>query len=176
MNLIFEGPDNVGKSTTITNIRNHYNETAFQNIYYTGVKMEEKMMYSHMINLFGGMWNILKLGNIISDRSHLSESVFAKLYRNQDTDILFKQEKMHMKEIPKTFLIMLIDTPNNLLKREDGLSHSQCIESKQKEIDLYLEAYEKSLLPKFIVDVDGKDPEQVKEYIIKKLETHGIIQ
>ena len=170
MNVIFEGPDNVGKGTTITNFRNKYNETAWSNIYYTGVKMEPKMQYSYMVNLFGKMWKIFELDNIISDRSHISEAVFASMYRGMkptSIDILFKQEKYY--KGPKTILIMLIDSPLNLLEREDGLSHSQTIEQKEKEINLYLDMYERSDLPKMVVNVYDKDPDQVIEYIDKML-------
>ena len=169
MNLIFEGPDNVGKGTTITNIRNHYNDTAWTNIFYTGVKTKDT--YGYMADLFGSMWKHFKLDDVLSDRSHISEYVFAKRYRKmseKNLSMLFLQEKYY--KGPKTVLIMLIDTPLNLVDREDGFSHSETVEEKQEEMRLYLEAYGLSKLPKFIVDVNNKTPEQVKDYIIKQLD------
>ena len=173
MNLIFEGPDNVGKGTTITNIRNHYNSTAWTNIFYTGVKTKDT--YGYMADLFGSMWKHFSLDDVLSDRSHISEYVFAKRYRglsDEKLDILFLQEKYY--KGPETVLIMLIDTPLNLVDREDGLSHSETVEEKQEEIGLYLEAYKRSTLPKFIIDVNNKTPEQVKNAIVKQLEMKGL--
>ena len=177
MNVIFEGPDNVGKGTTIELFRNKYNHIAWSNIYYTGVKMPKEKQYSYMVNLFGKMWKLFEQDNIISDRSHISEAVFAEEYRDMkpgSIDMLFMQEKYYLKSGgPKTVLIMLIDTPEHLLEREDGLSHSQTTEDKQKELDLYLKYFKRSKLPKILIDVNGKSPCEVIEQIdgeLKKIE------
>jgi len=171
MNIIIEGPDGVGKSTTIQNIKNYYNDIVFTNIYYTGVKMPDEDKYEYMVKLFSKMWNIFEtFDNIISDRSHISEHVFATIYRGQDTNILFEQEEKYLEISKGTVLIMLIDTTENLMDREDGLSLSTTEEQKQKELDLYKEGFSRSNLPKLVLNIRDLDKQQVLDKIVHRIE------
>ena len=160
--------DNVGKSTTLQNILNHYTaeeERIFTIIYHTGIKMPDEFKYDYMVKTFNQMWyNINNIENVILDRSHISESVFAEMYRGQNTDVLFDQERQSTED---TFLVMLTDSADNLMKREDGLSLAQDIKAKQLELDLFDKSFQKSSLNKLRIDISDNNETQVVEKIIQ---------
>jgi len=168
MNIILEGTDGTGKSTTIQNLLNYFtgeNEKLFTVIYNTGVKMEDEYRYDYMIQTYKNMWKTCrKLDHIIFDRSHISESVYAEMYRGQNTDELFKVE---MKAPEDTYLIMLTDNIENLLKKEDGLSLSKNRDSKMKELSLFNDSFRRSNLKKMKIDISQNTEEQVIKKIIK---------
>ena len=66
----------------------------------------------------------------------------------------------------KTYLIVLIDDPENLIKREDGNSFSTDLEKKQLEVDRFVDFFKKSRIGnKIIINIKDKDANQVFEEI-----------
>lgn len=171
MNIIIEGPDNVGKSTLINNIKKTFNTSTFHTLHYSNVRqptIEEHIEYSSL--LYKEMFSICDFitknqnSNTICDRSHIGEMVYSPLYRNYSGDYVLYIEK-EQSNLDDYILIVLIDDPNNLIKRDDGLSHSVDPYKKQQEIDLFKDAYNKSLIKnKLLVDVSKYDEKQLAKF------------
>jgi len=172
MKIIFEGPDNVGKTTQIKLIKDKFNKITFHTVHYSAVKHDSIIdCIDYNIKLYSEFFELLKKYNIIADRSHLGELVYGKLYRGYEGLYVIDLERNHkINEINDLYLIVLIDKPENLIKREDGYSFSTNIEMKKKEIELFKKVYELSTIKnKVLININKKDPEQVHNEILTKL-------
>lgn len=105
------------------------------------------------------------------NRSHIGEYVYGNLYREYDPSWIFDLEKQH--EIDKNdnaYLILLYADAEFLIKKEDGKSLSDKLEDREKEIKLFLEAFEKSNIKnKLKIKVNFGDNYIDKEYIQKQV-------
>lgn len=163
MNLIIEGLDNTGKSTLISNIQaTIYNDWIHKDyadkytcniLHYSNIKSDKltpdemRLVSSfHYHNGFDLMLKNDRVNNIlIYDRFHLGEYVYSELYREYDGSYIFDIEKKYIEIIDEdTYLIVIIDDVDNLIKRDDGLSFTTDKVKKQWEIDRFKEAFDKS--------------------------------
>lgn len=149
-------------------------------LHYSNVKQESpeeviehsKKLYTEMFDL---MFFMLKNDNsgIICDRSHLGEMIYGNIYRGYTGDYVLDIEKKyhHIMDLwNNLFLITLIDEPQNLIVREDGLSFSTDIEKKQREIDLFQKAHESSTIKnKLIINIKDADAEKVLNDVISAI-------
>lgn len=181
--LIVEGPDNVGKSTLINNLNNYYNKITLHNLHYSNVKQENtaevikhnKKLYTEMFELMTFTLKNDKAG-LIFDRSHLGEMVYGNIYRSYTGDyVLDIEKKFHniLDIFENLFLITLVDEPENLISREDGLSFSTDLDKKQRELELFdLTHNSSSISNKLIINIKDKDAEavfkEVSSYIDSK--------
>ena len=108
--------------------------------------------------------------NLILDRGHISEAVYATMYRSYSGDYVFDLEKC-LKDKYNTYLIVFIDSVEKLVDREDGHSLSKANKEKvAEEIMKFSEAYEKSCIPnKILIDIDGLSVDEVFAQIVKFL-------
>jgi len=174
MTILIEGPDNVGKSSQIRAIKNHFNKETFATCSLGSVKQNSpeeyiqcsKDYFKNLVELSNYQYSIGK--SSIWDRSHLGEMVYAPMYRNYSGDFALEYEK-HVID-PDTFLFVFIDEAQNLIDRDDGLSHSVELDKKEKEIKLFEEAYEKSTIKnKTIIYINGLNEKEVTERVIRYL-------
>jgi thymidylate kinase len=179
--IIFDGPDNVGKTTQIKMLMKHLIDRPtyvnyFPNI--VGISNEQsfeynKMLYEDMFLLMGQ--SLIVKRNLIFDRSYLSEFVYGKLYRDQEPRYVFNIEvngycQIDTKNMFNVFLIVLIDDYKNLIKREDGNSFSIDENLKRKEVNLFKKAYKESYIDnKILIDTKNKTIEKVNQKILKFL-------
>lgn len=176
MIIVVEGPDNVGKSTLINNIKNEVKDILFHTIHYGSIKhnsVEEcieynKELYNSMFSLMKASSNLDRTG-LIFDRSHLGEMVYGNIYRGYtgeyvlDIEEKYKQEKF----FKNVYLITLTDEPENLIKREDGLSFSIDPLKKQREIDLFLKAHLSSNIKnKLYLNINNLDANAVLREVL----------
>jgi thymidylate kinase len=173
--ILCEGIDRVGKDTQIKELLPKLVNNPTQVFHYSSIKglsKQESKKYSKM--LYTDMFKIMKQSfsgdkrNLIFNRAHLGEFVYGPLYRKYKGDYIFNIEKKFEKYDfwDSVYLITFIDTPENLIAREDGDSFSIDPKMKQKEIDLFKEATEKSLIKnKMIMNINGKSIEQVHNEI-----------
>ena len=97
---------------------------------------------------------------IIYDRFYLGEYVYGYLFRNNDSKEI--KDKINILERYyldpnkiKVYLITLTADPEFFLSREDGQSFSKNLEQKTKELELFKEVHELSLIKnKLLVKVD----------------------
>lgn len=177
MLIVFEGIDNVGKSTQIKNLKDYFAKKygkVFINHHssnYSGISPEEhqKLASKEYLQIF----KFSKFSDIICDRLHGGEYVYGKIYRNyENPDYVFDlevEEKMNLKN--DSFLIVLIDEPENVIKRDDGLSFSTELDKKKIEIQRFVEFFAKSKIKnKLLINISNKDINQVFNEIINFIE------
>lgn len=173
MNILIEGVDCVGKDTQI-----RFLETEFEKlgkvvhiIHYSNIKLENnenieiasKLRYREMFNLLNKSDD---LNIFIFNRSHLGEMIYGPIYRNYSGNYVLDFEKDFMKnEHQDTKLILFTDDAEAIIKRDkernDGQSFSLDPEIKKKEIELFDNAFEKSILNKKRIKLEGRDAEQI---------------
>jgi len=181
MVVIFEGPDNVGKGTQIRNIFQELSKSKpTHTLHYSGIKRDfsedalkdSKKIYKSMFRLLNQ--NYIQ-SNFILDRSHLGEYVYGHLYRKYDPSYIFDLEKsIFPGMMSQTYLLMFIDNPMNLIKRDDGLSLSTKKRYKIIELYRFQEAFKLSHIKnKFLIDIEGKDINDVKQEIFNYLDIEG---
>ena len=109
--------------------------------------------------------------NLILDRGHISEAVYASMYRSYSGDYVWDLEKC-LENKYNIYLIVLIDSVEKAVEREDGLSLSNGNADKINiEISKFAEAYKKSCIQnKIIIDINGLSIEEVFAQIIKFLD------
>lgn len=109
--------------------------------------------------------------NLILDRGHISEAVYASMYRSYSGDYVWDLEKC-LENKYNIYLIVLIDSIEKAIEREDGLSLSNGNADKISiEISKFAEAYKKSCIQnKIIIDINGLSIEEVFAQIKKFLD------
>lgn len=168
--VIIEGPDNVGKTTLIKNIKNHYNDYFLHELHYSNVKQDKDKVQEYSTKLYHQMFNLMfqstiheKFGFIV-DRSHLGEMVYGPIYRNYSGEFVLDIERSYHHILDfwnDVYLITLYDSPENLIKRDDGLSFSIDNNIKQKEIDNFLNAHRLSTIKhKLLINIEYNDEKQ----------------
>lgn len=179
MNIILDGVDCVGKDTQIRFIEEEFEsrDKVVHLLHYSNIKMNSKekilkaskLRYREMFKLFNKSDD---LNIFIFNRAYLSEYVYSPIYRNYDGSYVFDYEKDFIsKKYEPTKLIILMDEAEKIIKRDirrgDGKTFSLDIDKKNKELNAFKEAYDKSLLDKKLVYLNGKTPIQLFNEDIK---------
>ena len=166
MRVLVEGLDNVGKSTLITGLTKHYKEPFLHLHYYANPDKEHPLEWANI--QFRNLFNILRdYGSVISDRSHIGEMVYPILYHGYDGSFIYKIEETNKDICDDIFLITLIDDPENLIERDDNQSLSTDLDFKKREIDLFIEATNKSNIKnKIIINVKDYPKDDLLKYVI----------
>ena len=169
--FMIDGIDRLGKSTLIDNILNelgyhlvvHYEKPKKLDFY------THDPLFQYQLHCNRTMFFMINEGiRVIFDRTHLGECVYAPLYRNYDGDYVFNMEKMT--NLKRTKLILLT-TSNFDILTDDGESFDWS--NKEKEQELFIQAFNKSLIPdKCIIDVHNgnrsyKDPKVILKEALK---------
>jgi len=161
MIIIFEGLDRCGKDTQIDLLNKKLKEQGkvVHNMHY-GSSWNAEQGYKtytalyQMLNSFQQMFNP-KENFMILNRSEMGENVYGPLYRNYDEK--FDNSGLHyiLKNTDDVVQFVFFADAKELLKRDDGLSHSIKLKDKEKEIELFTKAYIKSKLPlKFLININ----------------------
>ena len=196
MVVLFDGLDNTGKTTQIQKLVSYFaNKDAISTVCkYSKFdkldkKKEEKFYKRFYKDYFEKIVNwpdkvipdpayvaednihYIHDNNLILDRGHISEAVYASMYRSYSGDYVWDLEKC-LKNKYNTYLIVFIDSVEKAVKREDGLSLSNGDADKINiEISKFAEAYKKSCIQnKIIIDINGLSIEEVFAQIIKFLD------
>ncbi len=128
--IIIEGTDNTGKDTQQNLIIEKVNNLVFHKVHYSSLPFKEdknkhKSYSTQMYNdMFRMMMNSKDDGiNIIFNRSHLGESVYAPLYRGYSGDFIFDIEEKYAEKLREDlYLITLVNDPSIIMARDDGKS------------------------------------------------------
>lgn len=170
--IIFEGLDRVGKTSQIKLLLKYLLDNPTYVIHFSGIpgiepatsRKYSEIMYDDMFNLIRDANDNNR--NLIFDRSHLGEYVYSPIYRKYSGEFIFDIEKKHVDVIKNVHLFVLIDTPANLLEREDGNSFTLDINKKQHEIDLFKEAFDKTnIRHKYLIDINKQSINTVHTFI-----------
>ena len=147
--ILIDGPDRVGKTTQINLLKKAYPQCI--TIHSGALPKDYAQQY------YKNLYTIVNSPvDILVDRSHLGEFVYSQLYRGYDGSYIFNDNE------PEAKLILLIDDVENLITREDGKSFTTDRDMKQKEIDLFIEAFNKSKIKnKYIINIADKSISEV---------------
>lgn len=176
--IIIEGPDNVGKTTLIQNLKNHYNNFTLHSVHYSNVRQpspEKTIEYSTKLytEMFQTMFETSRYdkSGMIFDRSHLGEMVYGPIYRDYTGEYVLDIERQFTHIHPvwdSLYLITLVDEPENLIKRDDGLSFSTDLGKKTVEISNFINAHNKSLIKhKLLLNIASHNAEQAAKKTIE---------
>lgn len=181
MLIIIEGCDNVGKTTQSNFIKERMKDHGvFHVVHYSSLPFTDKethIEYSH--NLYDDMFNMMHMlnnhgHNVIFDRSHLGESVYAPLYRGYSGDFIFDIEEKYSRHqfYNDLYLITLVNDPNIVYSRDDGQSFYTNEQEVQNEIDGFVRAHRKSIIKnKLLINVGTLGPYEVSDHIFEFLTT-----
>ena len=175
LKIIVESPDNCGGTTLINNIIKSYKYPFLSLHYYANPDKEHPIHWG--IEQYTNMFNTIKENDyVICDRAHLGELVYPKMYHGYDGGYVLSLENEFITSIETStdnnILIVLIDEPENLIKRDDGLSFSINLEEKTKEVELFKQAYEKSNIKnKILINIKDYNEEALKKKVIDYIES-----
>jgi len=132
-------------------------------------------MYSQMFGMMASLKDTST--NIIFNRSHLGESVYAPLYRGYNGDYVFDIEKKFLHEVKdQVYLITLVNDPETILSRDDGKSFYVDAEGVKAECDGFIRAHRTSKIKnKLLLSVGTMGPEEVSNIIVDFLNDAQIV-
>lgn len=153
MILIIEGMDRCGKSTLIEQLRKNYflNPNIFVHHSSSPPKVTDQneweiVHYRKLLDVSYAL-NYTHDFDVIFDRFHLGAIVYGKKYRNVDPEDIYSIEHMYIHPNDEIALILLTDTIEAILARDDGDS----LESHASEFDETRSAFEtafnRSIIP-----------------------------
>ena len=185
--IILEGQDNLGKNELIKQLClqvENYTVRHFSKP--IGNTIEEKIKFQQ--NDFKKAFRLVdsnifldgKTEYYIWNRSHIGEWPLSILYRNNTPNWIWDLEKeFKMENKSQTYLIFLYATPEFLVEKDDGKSFSVSVDDKIKELQLYEEAIDKSIIQnklKICVDLKGNGYNCVVNDYIPKNEIFKKVQ
>ena len=173
MYIILEAPDRCGKDTQIALIIKRLSDRVFHKMHYSALPFKNPDKHtSHSVAQYEQMFEIMKQLkpsgiNVIFNRSHLGESIYAPLYRGYSGDYVFDIESRHIRELrDNVYLITMVNTPEILMSRDDGQSLYSNGEELRAETDGFVRAHRKSLIKnKLLLEVGTMTPDEVSNII-----------
>lgn len=156
--VIIEGCDRVGKNALTTFLLQKSTNAILRHFTSPkGTTHKEQQKFQENIFLWEFRFSLLrfKLQNLsktesdllIWNRSHIGEMVYGPMYRNTPGDWIYDLEKsFSFQKYDDIYLILLTADSDFLIKNDDGLSFSTKKEDKEKELQLFQEAFDKSLI------------------------------
>lgn len=178
MLIILEGPDRVGKTTQTNLIKERMKDHGvFHVVHYSSLPFNDtKIHINYSRKLYKDMFNMMYVlnkdgHNVIFDRSHLGESVYAPLYRGYNGDFIFDiEEELKYKISDDVYLITLVNDPKLVMSRDDGFSFYTNEQEVQNEVDGFIRAHRKSIIKnKLLINVGDMGPTEVSDHIFEFL-------
>jgi thymidylate kinase len=186
--IIIEGGDRLGKSTLIEGLAKHFNYDNVMIRHFgkppkvfpedmSPLEFQAKCFWkeAHFVEYVRQMENdqfCYYENVVIWNRAHLGEYVYGQMFRGQDPKELKEylsgyETRNLLDKSDETFLILLTADPEFFLEQEDGNSFSQKLEEKKRELQLFDEIFEESLIDnKFRMKVNDGDNYLKKSYIL----------
>lgn len=174
MFIILCGLDRCGKSTISKMIQNRLYSQSLRPVlctHYSNIKSTKYSVREVSEAHYHGGFELIKQSindrHVIFDRFHLGEYVYSPLYRGYDGSYVFDLEKQYKDFLSTTYLITLTDSYENLIKRDDGLSHSTNKADMDNERNRFIEAHNKSIIKnKLHVDLEGLTEKLVQQKVL----------
>ncbi len=175
MIIMFDGPDNVGKSTQSKLLLRYMINKPTYIIHFSNIpsitpkqsRQYSELMYHDMFMLM--LESDRQDRNLMFDRTHLGEFVYSPIYRNYSGEYVFRIERQFEKTgiFNKIILFTFIDEPENLIRRDDGKSFSIDIEKKKREIELFKEAHTRSLIErKYLININSEPIDYIQHMLV----------
>jgi thymidylate kinase len=152
MKFLIEGLDFLGKSSLTSGIKNrlgfhqviHYGKPEILD-YYTLKGYGPKFEYQK--DSFNNLFNLLHSdANIIFDRAHLGEAVYAQLYRGYSGEYVWDLEDSYAADYIEDVRLILLTENFAVAKhfKDDGENFD--VSKREAEQQLFIEAYNKSII------------------------------
>jgi thymidylate kinase len=183
--LIIEGPDRCGKNTLIKNLTSqaenyvvrHFGsakgKTDYEKRDYQFQFFKKEFSLANLRPQFTMPDNIRYPNDIwIWNRAHIGEYVYGKMYRNTDPEgWVMKMETMFGMDIDPSIYLLMLEAPAEFLcKNDDGLSFTNNIKEKQKELVQFKIGFEKSkIMNKKVINVTDGENYRSSETILKEV-------
>jgi len=150
MILIIEGMDNCGKSYLINDLRKQYfkrHRTITHHSSSPPTKSApdiwEQMHYDDLFSTFKQM--VQHEGyDVLLDRFHLGAIVYGAKYRNSSPHAMKTIDRRHLENYDQAALLLLTDTNEGIMSRDDGLSIEQSAEEYDDVRRRFTEAFKES--------------------------------
>ena len=173
MQIAIEGLDRLGKDTLINNIIAsvwyhsviHYSKPIFPNSY---SKDKTTALREYQIDSFTNGFDIcMSGGNVIFNRFHLGEYVYAHRYRNYSGKYIFDIEAQYP-TVCKNLNLILLYTDNFDIMQDDGLSFD--FSKRSEEMVDFTNAFENSqIVNKRMINVhDGNGGYKSRDTILQE--------
>lgn len=155
-NIIVEGVDRLGKDTLIKGLLDKLG--FFQVIHYQKPLNLDSLgnsLEAYQERSFEKMFGMLDAGDMILNRAHLGEVVYAPRYRGYSGEYVFDIEKQHPRSLDNTLLVLLTTSSWKPIT-DDGDSFD--FSKKDEEQADFIKAFDRSLIrQKFMIDVQSGD-------------------
>ena len=182
--IIIEGTDNVGKDTQQNLIIERISNLVFHKLHYSSLPFRKdkdlhanysKKMYRDMFEMMVACKD--KNINLIFNRSHLGETVYAPLYRGYSGDYVLDIEKDYVKTSRENlYLITLVNDPHTILKRDDGKSFYGNEEEVKAEVDGFTRAHRLSKIKnKQLINIGTMSAIEVSHLIVNFLKNENTV-
>jgi thymidylate kinase len=147
MFIIFEGMDNVGKTTHINRLEEYFANKGIlvHKLRYNNVHVPSAIHEKYALAQYMDILAITAKATssvFIADRFHLGEFVYGQLYRDYCSDYL-SVEKGYELDLKLFYLWAPID---NLVNRDDGKSLAITREDRETEAKMFMTAYQNSMI------------------------------
>jgi len=171
--LVIEGGDGLGKNTLIKGLCEYFNydNVTIRHFGKPPKEITRQEVLDFQFKAFNKemkLWNYIYQDSVydkycyypevmIWNRSHLGEYVYSQMFRGGDPKVLKEKLLNYEKSFisHKIHLITLTANPEFFLSKEDGNSFSNKLEDKTKELELFKEAHDFSILSnKLLIKVD----------------------
>ena len=172
MNYVVMGIDRIGKDTFIS-----YNFPNHKKIHLTKPPKDVDPLMFSKAEYCDYFMNLKKSDNIVYNRGHIDEFVYAPIYRKYSTYWLTIMEQEFTQDVANTVFILLY-TDNFDMMVDDGLSHD--FNRKEEEQELFHKYFDQSyMINKIKIKVnDGnkyRNPEDIRNDLGEALRKVPII-
>ena len=161
--FLIEGLDRLGKDTLINGIQHkrgyhqvlHFSKPIVLECYSVGedsdpVEGKREALLEYQMRSFRTMFSLLRdavYTPVICNRAHLGENVYAPMYRGYDGSYVFRFERdFKVDENPSIRLILLTEDFEIAKHFVDDGESLGAIENRQKEQELFMAAFERSII------------------------------
>ena len=137
------------------------------------VKAYSQYMYHNMFLVLKENYCMDNERCLILNRSHIGEAVYSPMYRNYSGDYVFEIENMFKNQtfFSRIVLFTMIDDPNSIIERDDGLSFSVDVDKKTEEIKMFKRAHEMSYIKhKLLINIANKTIDDVHQDVISLIQ------
>ena len=157
MQIIVEGLDRLGKDSLIQNILKefgyhalvHYSKPVYPNPYTKPKQSKTQALWTWQLESFRNGFDMCMSGaDIIFNRFHLGEAVYAHRYRQYPGDYVFDLEDEYF-VLLQNFKMILLYTDNFDFQVDDGDSFD--FTKRKEEMNDFIKAFHKSQMPNKIM-------------------------
>ena len=154
MLIMIDGLDRCGKDSLVEQLRKKFTHPEIQ-VFHEGAPPKVADPRQWAISHYDFMLRNARdasifPSNVISiyNRSHIGEVVWGSKYRGYNTDFVFDLERRYLSTIDpwNVYLILLTDTADRLMERDDGKSLTKSKEELDEVRGLYTDAFYRSCI------------------------------